>query len=127
MALTGGRIMTTDLEKQFFDTFGIEPKKQCFNADCVAKDEIGYDNKICDDKCVYIDKEYPQITDRILLELICFNNRHYVTLEDLICPKNIETIKESVLKKYIQRNKVMVEEGYSGFCLKSIQALFKEG
>lgn len=100
--------MTTDLEKQFFDTFGIEPKTG-----------IGL--------VKFKEPSYPTITDRILLELICFNNRHYVTLEDLICPKNIETIKESVLKKYIERNKVMVEEGYSGFGLEKVRTLFEEG
>ena len=48
--------MTNDLEKQFFDTFGIEP-----NCKFV---------KYCDDctKCGCY--HYPQITDRILLELI---------------------------------------------------------
>jgi hypothetical protein len=71
--------------------------------------------------------EYPQITDRILLKLICFNNRHYVTLEDIICPKNIETIKESVLKKYIKRNKEFVDNGYSVFCLDQVRTLFEEG
>ena len=104
--------MTPDIERQFFETFGIEPSTKY---DYCWKSE---ENK---------DKLYPQITDRILLELICLNNRHYVTLEDLICPKNIETIKESVLKKFIERNKVFVEEGYSGFCLKTVQALFEEG
>lgn len=112
--------MTTEIEKQFFDTFGIVPKLDCKR--CGAKTfALG--------QCAEVDckKTYPQITDRILLELICINNRHYITLEDLICPKNIETIKESVLKKMIERNQVMVEEGYSGFCLKLVQALFEEG
>ena len=108
--------MTTDLEKQFFDTFGIEPKP-CINKSlCINH----YDCASCDMS------KYPRISDRKLLKLICLNNRHYVTLEDLICPKNIETIKESVLKKFIERNKVFVDEGYSGFCLKTVQALFKE-
>ena len=108
--------MTNDLEKQFFSTFGIEPicPKGCTI--------IGL-SRNCEN-CEYA--YYPQITDRILLELICLNNRHYITLEDLICPKNIETIKESVLKKLIERNNVMIEEGYSGFCVKAVQALFEE-
>ena len=111
--------MTTDLEKQFFDTFGIEPKLVISLED--------WEN--CKDlpRAEELFKHYPQITNSILLELICFNNRHYVTLEDLICPKNIETIKESVLKKYIQRNKEFVDNGYSGFCLDQVQALFEEG
>ncbi len=89
--------MTNELEKQFFDTFGIKPKKQCFNADCVAKDEIGYDNKICDDKCVYIDKEYPQITDRHLLELIIILGTICTVFD-----KNVDDLKENVLKNLIE-------------------------
>ena len=111
--------MTTDLEKQFFDTFGVEPKYRDYR----TKNGKIYDNKNPENRNIRLC--YPQITDRILLELICFNNRHYVTLEDLICPKNIETIKESVLKKFIKRNKEFVDNGYSGFCLKQVQALFK--
>ena len=62
--------MTTDLEKQFFDTFGIEPILPC--ATC----RYWYHDK---DKCYWdyendteckAPKVYPQITDRILLELI---------------------------------------------------------
>lgn len=106
--------MTTDLEKQFFNTFGIEPITQAVwnSTETKWKNFESWE-------------EYPQITDRILLELICFNNMHYVTLEDLICPEDIETIKESVLKKFIERNKIFVEEGYSGFCVKAVQELFK--
>ena len=138
--------MTTDLEKQFFIAFGIEPTHEdaCKLADKywgneeLAEKYYVFDRYIekncpiggkeCFSTCKYAydNIEYPQITDRILLELICFNNRHYVTLEDLICPKNIETIKESVLKKFIKRNKEFVDNGYSGFCLKQVQALFKE-
>ena len=130
--------MTTDLEKQFFDTFGIEAKLKCSPMECPQMGLHGRDK--CAKKLCRVDEDcwkykqytsafygYPQITDRILLELICFNNRHYVTLEDLICPKNIETIKESVLKKFIKRNKEFVDNGYSGFCLKTVQALVEEG
>lgn len=120
--------MTTELEKQFFDTFGVEPRdnfKGCKSG--ITFYTYGCNMPSCKGCSKEIrEKEYPPITDRILLELICLNNRHYVTLEDLICPKNIETIKESVLKKYIKRNKEFVDNGYSGFYLKQVQALFKE-
>ena len=137
--------MTTELEKQFFETFGI-PKiyKTTINIgdlDINLKEiqaptlkELYEIAKYDFTTPIYFSwfkrskrwsEDYPQITDRHYLELICFNNRHYVTLDDLICPKNIETIKESVLKKFIERNKVCVEEGYSGFCVKAVQELFK--
>ena len=109
--------MTDELTKTFFNTFNIEPIGCNDNKNCTG----ALDCTQCPNA------KYPQISDSILLELICFNNRHYVTLEDLICPKNIETIKESVLKKYIERNKEFVDNGYSGFGLDQVRTLFEEG
>ena len=67
--------MTTEIEKQFFDTFGIEPKKQCYYWDCpystgnIAND-IPMNERDCN-SCKNPDKEvYPEITDHILLELM---------------------------------------------------------
>ena len=61
--------MTTELEKQFFDTFGIEPREytQCTSMGC--RDIYGDCNN-CQFHNIY-KIDYPQITDRILLELIC--------------------------------------------------------
>ena len=50
--------MTSELEKQFFDTFGIEPK--------ILSTAIGHGFYIEHSRV----EKYPQITDRILLELI---------------------------------------------------------
>ena len=138
--------MTNELEKQFFQCFGIEPR---YEDACTVEDkywnneelanEFGtfdqYMNCKCGNQencttecsCAYQREVYPTISDHILLQLICFNNSHYVTLEDLICPKNIETIKESVLRKYIERNKEFVDNGYSGFGLDKVRTLFEEG
>ena len=69
--------MTNDLEKQFFDTFGIEPKEQ----------EIFVLKRM-------IIKEYPQITDRILLELICIAHTSPVIT---FCSRNVVDLKEEVL------------------------------
>ena len=61
--------MITDIEKQFFETFGIKPRSYllCTSCwDCI-------DAQPCE-QCHYgklIEDEYPKITDRILLELIC--------------------------------------------------------
>ncbi len=91
--------MTTDIEEQFYKTFGIEPKKLCFNGDCAVKDEIGYDEKICDDRCIYIEREYPEITSDILLQLLCIvideynHNGHTFYLD----AKNIEELKSDIL------------------------------
>ena len=82
--------MTNELEKQFFKYFGIEPR---YEDACTVEDkywdneelanEYGtfdqYMNCKCGDQencttecsCAYQKEVYPQITDRILLELIC--------------------------------------------------------
>ena len=55
--------MTPDIERQFFDTFGIEPEyKICIFQYCKNKKE--YDCENCNDR----EWHYPEITDRILLE-----------------------------------------------------------
>ena len=43
------------------------------------------------------DKLYPQITDRILLELICIANKYYIDLEGT----DIETMKNSLLENFM--------------------------
>lgn len=108
--------MTTEIEKQFFDTFGIKPK---LNRPC----EHLLQNKYCDEDkpcrdtyfepfpyCVGIDYckkdykfqkwEYPQITDRKLLELICidFNENPYKCRGG---ESSVDEIKERVLSDFI--------------------------
>ena len=76
--------MTSDLEKQFFETFGIEPKMLC---DCEFKNLYDFRIEYGQDVCIHMDEGenpcqkcelaaqkhplYPEITDRRLLELIC--------------------------------------------------------
>lgn len=55
--------MTNELEKQFFDTFGIEPKT----------------NQVYGIQLDYHIDDYPQITDHVLLELICILNNYGCT------------------------------------------------
>ena len=68
--------MITDIEKQFFETFGIKPRAYllCTSCwDCI-------DAQPCE-QCHYgklIEDEYPKITDRILLELICILTCYYL-------------------------------------------------
>lgn len=95
--------MTTDLEKQFFDTFGIEPKT----------------NQVYGMQLDYHIEDYPQITDRILLELICIlvkfqkDNNSYLK----ILSTTKDDIKAEILDMLIHRE----------FALKhQVQALFKE-
>ena len=91
--------MTTDLEKQFFDKFEIEPIKRrtCSNAgDC--PDEYSITCDTCDYWRV-IREDYPEITDRILLGLILINMHN----EDLFgYPTNIQELKDNTLKQLIE-------------------------
>lgn len=93
--------MTTDIERQFFETFGIKPEYQ---DRCTVEDkywdneelanEYGtfdqYMNCKCGNQencttecsCAYQKEIYPQITDRILLELICINAKSQDMYQD---------------------------------------------
>lgn len=77
--------MVTKLEKQFFKTFGIEPKEkvnQTFNGAEFKVETIN---------------DYPQITDHILLKLICIANSQNIGFEG----NNIEDIKKDLLDNFI--------------------------
>ena len=80
--------MTNELEKQFFDTFGIEPK--------IIDTAVG--------RGFYIEhnrvEKYPQITDSILLELIIILGSICTVFD-----KNVDDLKENVLKNLIKLNR----------------------
>ena len=75
--------MTNELEKQFFDTFGIEPRPIYSGSKLYNPFVIGYD--------------YPIITDRILLELIIILGTICTVFD-----KNVDDLKENVLKNLIE-------------------------
>jgi hypothetical protein len=136
MAVTGGITMTDQLTKTFFDTFEIECNvsfHQQFNGAQVARGLEVYKerqelaksgiikiwhkmlNPRPENDCVYWGEyHYPQITDRILLELIC-----------IICPygavlaRDVEYLKQQTLENCIKL--------YEQIDIKQqIQALFEE-
>lgn len=74
--------MTTEIEKQFFDTFGIEPKEQ----------EVFVLKRM-------VVKECPEITDHILLELICILTRWHLDEREPyeIMSINMEQLKSQIL------------------------------
>ena len=95
--------MTNELEKQFFDTFGIEPIE-------IPSREYDSDGEICS---YYV--EYPQITDRILLELIIISGTICTVFD-----KNVDDLKENVLKNLIE-----LSRRYHIY--NQVRTLFKEG
>ena len=98
----------SEIEKQFFETFVIEP----------VYVQI-YDTFPC-----YIDKKYPQITDRILLKLLSIQSyeKSYYTLSPFY---SIDELKKDLLNEFI--------DGYTYNLYNDredvkhqVQALFKE-
>lgn len=117
--------MTTELEKQFFDTFGIEPKE--FKS-CDVGTFCPYDNQLCDDTCPYYRTykvDYPEITDNILLELICIINKR----SDFgLFSSKIDELKDEILDHCL----ILIGDdtdyttGFEEEIKQQVQALFKE-
>ena len=126
----------SEIEKQFFETFGIEPKHNdgCMIADKYWANEelpnqyITFDNFLncecphinegCFSTCEYAydNIEYPQIIDRILLELICIAHTSPVIT---FTSRDIKNLKEEVLLvlcNYVNQRDIKHQ----------VQALFKE-
>ena len=104
-------MMTTEIERQFFDTFGIKQKELIFrtmNCACGC-----HDCKNCDKYKNNFSKIYPRLTDRILLELI----RLGLNYDFVIHSKSVEELKEKLLALLIY-NKAEFKQ--------QVQALFKE-
>ena len=89
--------MTTELEQEFFDTFGIE------NRFIIQTHE----------------KLYPEITAEKLLELICILSAYNYIFEDLKAD-NIEQLKEEIIKLFLDYPSIIEEEKTN------IQQLFNE-
>ena len=108
--------MTNELEKKFFDTFGIEPKN-ISTGECKYKITPEFCEINClDCKNTIKEATYPQISDRILLELICINEDEQ---------PNIEWLKQCILENLIHRFEKNL------FCnneqaVKQVHTLFKE-
>ena len=109
--------MTTELEKEFFDTFGIEPQIrhwQQYNFAQVGNGlklfperqklaDEGYIKITCkklnltefDDWVYWEEYHYPQISDKKYLELICIANHEDVYIE--LVGTDVETMKKNLL------------------------------
>ena len=105
--------MTNDLEKQFFSTFGIEPRE--FKS-CDVGTFCPYEGQLCDDTCPYYRTykvDYPAISDRILLNLILIMNPYAPPVGD-----TMEEMKEQVLYWCIR---------YATEIKHQVRTLFEEG
>lgn len=104
--------MTTELEKTFFDTFGIEKKQTCVSKD-TCNNYVNYQD--CNGCNAY---NYPQITDHILLELICILSKYQKNVGSLleICETDKNSIKEEILDMLIFRDTALKHQ---------VQAIFE--
>ena len=107
--------MTTEIEKQFFDTFGIEPN-MCIYAKYGYESPEGtwyFCNKNRDrcwtypsssTTCKYRETSYPEITDHILLELMCILSewRTYLDSSYTIKANNTLHLKQDILKDFLE-------------------------
>ena len=110
--------MTTDLEKQFFDTFELRYNSCTDNFFNPCRFEC--------DECPYHEERYPQISERILLELICIllsNNSPYMfKLGDW----DVEKLKDTVLTMCIKLPDFLEWENASEYFKHQVRKLFKE-
>ena len=130
--------MTNELEKQFLQCFGIEPKKEYYCPSCDTKLEEWKTEKglyyMCGNccECDYVldsldeefeeikenlsyRTEYPQISDRILLELYCIVGDYCV-----ITANTVSELKEKILKNCIRLQRVVDIKH-------QVRTLFEEG
>lgn len=120
-------IMTNELEKTFFDTFGIEPK--CVKRTLKLVMPEYNENDLPKDLRQFISSQarvyrvYPQITDRILLELICLNNIYLWETHT----STVNELKNVLLNKYIEHVNLMADENEKQEYINQVRALFEEG
>ena len=96
--------MTNELEKQFFDTFGIEPKLEC----------IKPSDERCNE-CGCCELKYPQITDTHYLQLLCLLAKGMNTVT-FFKYQDINNIKDTIVYGFIL--------GKEYFTKHQVQALF---
>ena len=110
--------MTSELERQFFETFDIEPTiEQCYhfcNRDLNCKE--------CDEAT----RIYPSITDSILLELICillsYNSPYIFKLGNW----NISKLKDTILDMCIKLPDYLEWKDTSEYFKQQVRTLFEE-
>lgn len=97
--------MTNELEKTFFDTFGIEPKRVKRTLELAMQ---GYDeNDLPKDLRQFISSQvqvyhvYPEITDRILLDLIRIRCKELISIIK-VKGDNREELRNYILKLCIE-------------------------
>ena len=126
-------IMANELEKTFFDTFGIRAYYKYLLIDKTSRchneklfDKINFIDFIKSGKdylLLKVIKYHPQITDHILLELICLNNIYLWETHT----STVNELKNVLLNKYIEHVNLMADENEKQEYINQVRTLFKEG
>lgn len=118
--------MINELEKTFFYTFGIEPKcvKRTLKLAMPEYDENDLPKNLRQfiSSQVRVYRVYPQITDRILLELIILQP---LSIE-FKYPRNIEELKNTLLEYYIEKLSLFAEPSEAEIFKQQVRTLFEE-
>ena len=113
--------MNNEIEKTFYDTFGIERKRN--HEVTLEAISGGVKSANLSQKPFY---EYPQITDHILLELICIANQY----EDYPISTNIKNIQARTLRILLRAKKYLKDtyphQGCHNGLVRKVRTLFKE-
>lgn len=128
--------MSNEIEKTFFDAFGIRTYYKYLLIDETSRNH----NEKLFDKTNFIDfvksgkdylllkviKYYPEITDHILLELICIANQY----EDYPISTNIKNIQARTLRLLLKVKKYLKDtyshQGWHNGLVRKVRTLFKE-
>ena len=120
--------MTSKLEQEFYDTFGIEPEINyvCDKRPC----KKGFLKTCADIGCSHLydtREDYPDITAEKLLEMICILNK---TACEVLASENIEDLKNEILETCIKvyNTPILTSDGdeYDNYAIyDKIQQLFK--
>ena len=97
------------IEEKFFKTFGIGKREYE-----TPSREYDDDGEICS---YYVEEEYPEITDRVILELICILSNNNCCRADIIGWIEYEDLREIILRRIIV---------YKDEVKSQVQALFEE-
>ena len=115
--------MTTELEKQFFDTFEIEQKQVCGRKNS-CNNYVNY--KDCNGCYAY---KYPKITDLHYLELICILNKFHKENYQcctLLIGATIERLKYEILSELMEcSTNLGIEVSKCNKIKHQVQELFK--
>lgn len=116
-----------EIEEKFYKCFGIKQLDRYLN----CKENLEGE---CQELCELCDKSeyvycYPPITNRVLLELICFLSewRIYCNDEYKIHSKNIKNLKEMVLLDCIDMFSFYKCKNCEKDAIREVRKLFEEG